>query len=518
MSTIVTRAGKGSALTHNEVDANFTNLNTDKVEKSGTDPVVISVNSSSNALRITQVGAGNALLVEDSANPDSTPFVIDATGKVNKGSTTWYAAAGVTPEVQLNGVGTAASIGLNAWQAGINVQARLYFNRADSATQGDFTDVVDSGDNLGSIHWTGADGTAFIEAASINAAVDGTPGTNDMPGRLVFSTTADNASSPTERMRIDNAGRVGIGATPTAGQSFRVSKTVTGATTVNQILSSGAVQSDVTVKVRYFNSFASTQAASFTLADLTHFGAAQSTFGLNSVVTNQKGFEVENTLTGATNNYGFYSNIAAATGRWNFYANGTAANYFAGNVGIGTSSPAYPLQVSTAAETNIAITGGTSSETNIFFGDSGSAVIGRITYNNNGDFMRFNTNGSEQMRITSTGDLQFNSGYGSVATAYGCRAWVNFNGTGTVAIRASGNVSSITDNGTGDYTANFTTAMPDGNYALTTAGSLSNVTGTSNRSCFFVIETNTGSTRIRTVSNQTSSAADFSEVHVGVFR
>jgi hypothetical protein len=59
----------------------------------------------------------------------------------------------------------------------------------------------------------------------------------------------------------------------------------------------------------------------------------------------------------------------------------------------------------------------------------------------------------------------FDSGYGSVATAYGCRAWVNFNGTGTVAIRDSGNVSSITDNGTGNYTVNFTTAMPDTNYA-----------------------------------------------------
>jgi hypothetical protein len=47
-----------------------------------------------------------------------------------------------------------------------------------------------------------------------------------------------------------------------------------------------------------------------------------------------------------------------------------------------------------------------------------------------------------------------------------CRAWVNFNGTGTVAIRASGNVSSITDNGVGDYTVNFTTAMPDANYAI----------------------------------------------------
>ena len=50
------------------------------------------------------------------------------------------------------------------------------------------------------------------------------------------------------------------------------------------------------------------------------------------------------------------------------------------------------------------------------------------------------------------------------APIYACRAWVNFNGTGTVAIRASGNVSSITDNGTGDYTINFTTAIPDTNY------------------------------------------------------
>jgi hypothetical protein len=66
-----------------------------------------------------------------------------------------------------------------------------------------------------------------------------------------------------------------------------------------------------------------------------------------------------------------------------------------------------------------------------------------------------------------SGDLSFNSGYGSAAVAYGCRAWVNFDGTGTVAIRASGNVSSITDNGTGDYTVNFTTAMPDANYAVT---------------------------------------------------
>ena len=68
--------------------------------------------------------------------------------------------------------------------------------------------------------------------------------------------------------------------------------------------------------------------------------------------------------------------------------------------------------------------------------------------------------------LTVNSDLNFNSGYGSAVTAYGCRAWVNFNGTGIVAIRASGNVSSITDNGTGNYFVNFITAMPDANYSV----------------------------------------------------
>ena len=72
--------------------------------------------------------------------------------------------------------------------------------------------------------------------------------------------------------------------------------------------------------------------------------------------------------------------------------------------------------------------------------------------------------------------LSINAGYGSVAPAYGCRAWVNFNGTGTVAIRDSANVSSITDNSVGNYTVNFTTAMPDANYSISATANL-NVSG-----------------------------------------
>ena len=75
-------------------------------------------------------------------------------------------------------------------------------------------------------------------------------------------------------------------------------------------------------------------------------------------------------------------------------------------------------------------------------------------------------NETEQMKLTRTGDLKFNSGFGSVGTAYGCRAWVSFNGAGTVSINASGNVSSITDNAVGNYTVNFATNMPDVNYCV----------------------------------------------------
>jgi hypothetical protein len=86
------------------------------------------------------------------------------------------------------------------------------FGKQNSGAVGGNT-VVASADNLGNISFQGNDGTDFVEAASITAFVDGTPGANDMPGRLVFSTTSDNASSPTERMRLTSAGLLGIGTT-----------------------------------------------------------------------------------------------------------------------------------------------------------------------------------------------------------------------------------------------------------------------------------------------------------------
>ena len=232
MSTIVTRAGKGSALTHNEVDANFVNLNTDKAEVASTNTFsasqIISANSSNAALRITQVGSGNALVVEDSTNPDSTPFVVDASGNVGIGVTT----AGNPLTIG----STSFTAQLSRFNATAALGGGIDFRRSKSGTVGT-NSVLASDDLIARLSFSGADGTNYIRAAEIGAFVDGTPGTNDMPGRLVFSTTADGASSPSERMRIDSKGNVlvkssgGLGyGTGSGGTVTQITSRTTGVT------------------------------------------------------------------------------------------------------------------------------------------------------------------------------------------------------------------------------------------------------------------------------------------------
>lgn len=130
-----------------------------------------------------------------------------------------------------------------------------------------------------------------------------------------------------------------------------------------------------------------------------------------------------------------------------------------GKVGIGTTAPDALLTVNTVASFG---DGAVSAPSIAHKGDLDTGVF--FSAANTVDVA---TNGTAGMQLDSSQNLKFNSGYGSVATAYGCRAWVNFNGTGTVAIRSSGNVTSITDNGgTGSYRVNITNALVDANYGV----------------------------------------------------
>jgi len=703
---------------------------------------VVEVTDNTNAaLRITQLGTGNALLVEDSTNPDATPFVIDASGFTVVGhtapiATVSFGGGAITPLLQVQGTGlSSSSAGVSNWSGTAASASSFVFSKSNSGTIGT-RGAVASATNLGSINFAGDDGTNFIASASIAVAVDGTPGTNDMPGRLVFSTTADGASTPTERMRIDSSGSVGIGTTSplvkleVAGSNnstWSVTASITGTTmtvtavasgtiavgdlvfgsgvqaytrvtafgtgtgltgtytvSVSQTVSSGTVLGSSTYAntliritdtdtsqainqpaggLQFFTSDTTPAAGvgAYVVAiaedsspdtalvfgtrddagggvdanermridssgnvgigtgdpnaNLEILNASNATLRItagntsSSIIqlgdtddgnvgeityshsTNSMAFDTNDvermridssgnvgigtispaygTLEVAQGSAGVVSVINNTVGAWAFrkvrsdgssgmgiydatgfgvpafYAAGSERMRInsSGNVGINTSSPSQKLEVFASANslqiesivrndqsgTGVAAIGfnvsssaaseTTSTKAGIGLVRSGVYGVGSLCFYNNtttsaGDF----TTADEKMRIDTSGNLLFNSGYGSVATAYGCRAWVNFNGTGTVAIRANGNVSSITDNGTGDYTVNFTTAMPDGNYAGIGNTGLVSDSG----SCFVVPQASPNSAsgwRLLTVDRNTAfTNRDQSNINIAIFR
>ena len=187
-------------------------------------------------------------------------------------------------------------------------------------------------------------------------------------------------------------------------------------------------------------------------------------------------------------------------------------------VGIGTSSPVVGRALTLNSSSNyfglVLQTSGTT-RGQFIQESTGNIYVDAGSDGGSGALIFRTTGGIERGQFDSSGNFKFNSGYGSVAIAYGCRAWVNFNGTGTPAIRASGNVSSITDNGTGEYTVNFTTAMPDANYSIV---------GTTDFAAAFVVCTDSssaapaaGSCRVN-CRNSGASLTDSAFMFVSVFR
>jgi hypothetical protein len=231
---------------------------------------IISVTDNTNAaLRITQLGTGNALLVEDSTNPDSSPLVIDNNGRLVVGATQAYSTTtgGVptfTPVVQLNNASAnTPSVGyLAANWATATGAGSLTFAKSRGGVIGTHS-IASSGDDLGVVYFMGSDGTAFIPAASITSAVDGTPGTSDMPGRLEFSTTADGASTLTERMRITSAGNVLVTNAAGLGYGTGAGGTVTQATS----RTTGVTLSKPTGAITMFSAAGSATAATFTVTN-----------------------------------------------------------------------------------------------------------------------------------------------------------------------------------------------------------------------------------------------------------
>ena len=335
----------------------------------GAGETVIATASTGNSLRITNTGTGNSLLVEDATNPDATSFAIDASGTVLVGTTTAQTIDGITPAYQQLGASNYAGMWLGRYSANSTANW-LYLTKSRSATVGTNT-IVNSGDDLGTIAFYGADGTNLIPAATILGEVDGTPGTNDMPGRLVFSTTADGASSVTERMRITSAGDVGIGTTSPSTKLH-----VSGSATQTALISSTA--GDVRV-----------------------------------------GFD-------ATGAYYNWIQTDRSNGAFRFAVSNTEAMRLdtSGNLGIGTASPSSRLEIVgtnpkltinandtvNGRNATLSLISGTSADPSgtcqIMYGASNSTSAGTLT------FVR--GDGTERMRIDASGNV-FTGGNYTVA-------------------------------------------------------------------------------------------------------
>ena len=162
-------------------------------------------------MALTKISRG-LLSTGISDSSDATAITIDSSENVLVGSGTSNGISGSTTGLQVAGAGFAGMISATRHDNNAYSSA-LMLGKSRNTTVGSNT-IVQSGDEIGAIGFFADDGTNLdSQVAYIRALVDGTPGENDTPGRLTFSTTADGSAAATERMRIDSSGNVGIGTT-----------------------------------------------------------------------------------------------------------------------------------------------------------------------------------------------------------------------------------------------------------------------------------------------------------------
>jgi len=157
------------------------------------------INNNADNRVITGSGTANTLEGEANLSFSGTQLL--------QGGQTSASTAGYSGTLQVNGVNDNVTIGINSFKNN-DGGGNLVIGKSRNASVGSFT-ALQNNDVIGAIRWAGDDGTDYASvAASIDVRIDGTPGSNDMPGRMIFSTTADGSAIPDERMRIDSAGRI----------------------------------------------------------------------------------------------------------------------------------------------------------------------------------------------------------------------------------------------------------------------------------------------------------------------
>jgi hypothetical protein len=221
----------------------------------------------------------------------------------------FFNTAGVTPRLQVIGTDSASSGILSYRASNNNASAYIALAKSRGASVGTNT-IVQNNDQLGRVSFLGADGTNYISAGWIQGEVDGTPGTNDMPGRLGFYTTSDGSNLPTERVRINSSGLTTLGLNVVTGVALSTSvpaKLYSNPATYTD----GITAASGTVAHGTINSFdnpaiaATNSTVTYTNASTVYIDGAP-TNGTNVTITNPYSLFVNsgNTVHGGNNSFG----------------------------------------------------------------------------------------------------------------------------------------------------------------------------------------------------------------------
>ncbi|MFN5118049.1 MAG: beta strand repeat-containing protein [Cyanobacteriota bacterium] len=342
MTGVVIPNGSTMTVYNNGTDVVVANNNFNDGLTLGT--TVLSANSASDALRITQLGSGNALVVEDEANPDSSRFQIDSTGRVSIGTTT-PGVSNLRISRTLTGGTSGASVYLD-YTVASDVTGSASSYRSDVTTQATAFTLPFLVHYSATTLTLGAGSTVTDQRAfNVNSTAAGATSNYGFYSILPAAANNWNLYLPGTANNY-MAGALGIGITALTGNNLVIARSLTGATTSVSLRSGFTILSDV-AEAYVYQSQVSTQAAAFTVNNLYNYSITGATIGAGSTVTNQLGFIVGSTFTTGTNNYAIYSSVPSSpNNNWNFYAQGTANNYMVGALGIGsTTLTGYNLRI-----------------------------------------------------------------------------------------------------------------------------------------------------------------------------